>query len=65
MQLSEYDTIYNSIYNNIDTLMDNYYDVFGPEYNNLTKQYIIEKYTLKEAFVLSFMTTLLLRFELE
>lgn len=55
-----FETLYQNIYNNIDTIIDNYDYVLNPNHNNTTQKYINHGYSLTDAYARSFMTTILL-----
>lgn len=54
------ETLYHNILNNIDTIIINYDHVLNPNNNNTTLKYINSGYNNREAYALSFMTTVLL-----
>jgi len=54
------EALYQNIYNNIDTIIQTYDHIFNPKCNNTTLGYINNGYEIKEAYTMSFMTTLLL-----
>lgn len=52
--------LYQNIYQNIDTIINTYDHVLNPNHNNTTLGYINNGYEIREAYSMSFMTTILL-----
>ena len=54
------EALYQNIYQNIDIIIQTYDHVLNPNYNNTTLKYINNGYNSREAYAMSFMTTILL-----
>lgn len=54
------ETLYQNIYQNIDTIINTYDHVLNPNYNNTTLTYINNGYEVREAYAMSFTTSILL-----
>jgi hypothetical protein len=65
IEFNSYNILYNQIYENIDTIFEEYTVFLDPKNNSLTHKFLIEGYQRKDAFTLSFMSTLLLNLQLK
>lgn len=54
--------IYDLVYNNINLIINNtnYYNIFNPNNNNLTKRFLNSGYNIYEAYAMSISATIVL-----
>lgn len=55
-----YYNIYNEIYENIDMIINNFFEILDPKTNAITKMHLLNGFSKKDAYTLSFMSTLMI-----